>query len=152
MPSAPLSRDLAGANSLRLGRPGGGCGGSEGAPAHLSAATLLSLPVKPFFVLKFLRARFRNVINIAGSNVGGVRGRKSIAVLPSRGPPSMAKIVHVCLYSAATCFPPLCSPIILTSPYWFGLCGFSPFALTGTAGHGLESERWEGVPHPGLPA
>lgn len=44
------------------------------------------------------------------------------------------------------------SPIILSSPCWFGLCGFSPFALTRTAGRGLENEGGGGrCAHSGLP-
>lgn len=68
------------------------------------------------------------------------RERGSVASSSGHPCPRRRPFTVVCLYSAAICFPPPSSPIILSSPCWFGLCGFSPFALTRTAGRGLENE------------
>lgn len=68
------------------------------------------------------------------------RERGSVASSSGHPCPWWRLFTAVCLYSAEMCFPPPSSPIILSSPCWFGLCGFSPFALTRTAGRGLENE------------
>lgn len=70
----------------------------RGALAHLSAATLLSLPAKPCCLLKFLSAHFWSVINVVSSNVGGVRRRKRNAVLPVATPVPTARIIHNSLF------------------------------------------------------
>ena len=104
-----------------------------------------------------LRAKFSqgtpgNLIRTAFSNAGGVMRRKEAPPGLPWPPQLVAKVIrHSLLAQCSRLSPPLSLPIILTSSCWFGLCGFSPSALTGTAGHGLENEGREGVPHSGLP-
>lgn len=123
---------------LRWGSPDSGCGGRERLVVSLWLHYSGSL-VKLHLVLGFLRAHFCNNHG-ASSTVGGGAQEKE-----PRSPPAAALVYGGDCSQQVVCtvlpLVPPSTPILLISPCWFGLCGFSPFALTRTAGHGLENER-----------
>lgn len=129
----------AAAASLRLRCPGGGCGGREGACSSLSCH-IPGIPRKALFRAKISQVTLLEFNQYCIIKCGRCDAKEEKRHHTSCGHPSswLRLFTTVYLYSAATCFPPHSSPIILTSPCWFGLCGFSPSALTGTAGHGLK--------------
>lgn len=151
MPAAPESLVPAAERSWRLRCPGGGRGGLEGLSSPLCRHTLVP-PGEALLRAKISQGTPGNLISTAFSNAGGVTRRKEAPPGLPWPPQLVAKVIrHSLLARCSRLSPPLSLPIILTSACWFGLRGFSPSALTGTAGHGLENEGREGVPHSGLP-